>query len=96
MSNLTSTTDALSRVTQLQYDDFNQPVKIIYPPATPGGPRLFETMSYDALGNVTLKTDTAGRTSEFTYDSVIGWLHLLTRTTERPDWNMTDFREPLP
>lgn len=70
MSNRTSVTDALSRVTNYDYDDFNRLEKITYPPVTTGAERLFETVSYDAAGNVTQRTDTAGRVSAFGYDNV--------------------------
>ncbi len=69
MSNLTSITDPLSRVANYDYDEFNRPTKITYPPAIPGGTRLFETVAYDAAGNVTQRTDTAGRTTFFAYES---------------------------
>jgi YD repeat-containing protein len=56
ISNLTSMTDALSRTTNYEYDDFNRLKKTIYPPATTGATRLFETLAYDAAGNVTGRT----------------------------------------
>ncbi|HEV7745843.1 MAG TPA: RHS repeat-associated core domain-containing protein [Pyrinomonadaceae bacterium] len=68
MSNLTSVADALARTTNYEYDDFNRPVKTIFPPATPGGVRLFESVSYDAIGNVKQRTDTAGRVIRHVYD----------------------------
>jgi YD repeat-containing protein len=61
MSHLTNATDALSRVTNYDYDDFNRLVKITYPPATTGATRLQETIAYDAGGNVTKKTDTVDK-----------------------------------
>jgi len=62
-------TDALGRVTNYQYDDFNRLVKTTYPPVTTGATRLFETLEYDATGNVTKRTDTAGRATAYLYDS---------------------------
>jgi len=53
MSNLISSTDALGRVTDYEYDDFNRLKKVVYPPAFSGWPRLQETITYDAAGNVT-------------------------------------------
>jgi YD repeat-containing protein len=70
MSNLTSMSDALSRVTNYEYDDFNRLRKTIYPPATAGAARLFETLGYDAARNVTERTDTAGRVTNYSYDDV--------------------------
>ena len=69
MSNLTSKTDALSRTTNYDYDDFNRLGKITYPAATSGAPRLFETFSYNAAGQVTHRKDTAGRVTSYAYDS---------------------------
>ncbi|HEV2826449.1 MAG TPA: Ig-like domain-containing protein [Pyrinomonadaceae bacterium] len=70
MSNLTSVTDALNRVTDYEYDDFNRLRKTIYPPATAGASRLFETFAYDEAGNVTARKDTAGRVTNYSYDDV--------------------------
>jgi RHS repeat-associated protein len=70
MSNRTSITDALSRTTNYDYDDFNRLVKITYPAATTGATRLFETLAYDSDGNVTSRTDTANRTTSYAYDKV--------------------------
>ncbi|HVS81142.1 MAG TPA: RHS repeat-associated core domain-containing protein, partial [Pyrinomonadaceae bacterium] len=63
-------TDALARVTNYDYDDFNRLVKITYPPATTGATRLFEALAYDAAGNVTQRTDTAGRVTSYAYDNI--------------------------
>jgi RHS repeat-associated protein len=87
MSNRTSTTDALSRVTDYEYDDFNRLKKIIYPPAFTGSTRLQESNTYDAAGNVTKRTDTAGRDTTFTYDSV----NRLTQVTD-PALQVTQFQ----
>ena len=70
MSNLTSVTDAMSRVTDYEYDAFNRRKKITYPPATAGATRLFESMTYDGDGNVKSHTDTAGRVTSYAYDNV--------------------------
>lgn len=86
MSNLASVTDALSRTTNYDYDDFNRPVKTIYPPAVPGGARLFESTTYDAIGNVTERIDTAGRASSFVYDDANRVVH-----TTDADNKSTDF-----
>lgn len=78
MSNRTSTTDALGRVTNYDYDDFNRLVKTTYPPATPGGTRLFETIEYDSGGNATKRVDTASRATQYQYDA----LNRLTSTVD--------------
>lgn len=70
MSKLTSMTDALARVTDYDYDDFNRLKKVIYPPAFTGSTRQQETIEYDAAGNVTKRTDTAGRNTTYLYDAV--------------------------
>jgi len=69
MSNLTDMTDALAQTTSYEYDDFNRLVKLIYPPAVSGGTRLQETITYDAAGNVTSRTDTANRITSLKYDN---------------------------
>lgn len=69
MSNLTSVTDALLRVTNFEYDNFNRLKKTIYPAAYLGAARLQTTVTYDAAGNVTKHTDTAGRDTTYAYDS---------------------------
>ena len=69
MSNLIATTDQLSRTTNLEYDEFNRPIKTIYPPAVSGGARLQARVEYDAAGNVTKRTDTAGRITTLAYDN---------------------------
>jgi RHS repeat-associated protein len=69
MSNLTAATDQLAHTTNIDYDEFNRPIKTIYPPAVVGGTRLQETVEYDAVGNVTKRTDTAGRVTTFSYDN---------------------------
>jgi RHS repeat-associated protein len=70
MGNRTSVTDALSQTANYDYDDFNRLVKITYPPATPGGSRLFETLTYNLNGKVTSRTDTAGKVTGYTYDAM--------------------------
>ncbi len=70
MSNLIARTDALSRTTNFDYDDFNRLTKITHPPATTGAALLFETLAYDAAGNVTQRADTAGRVTSSAYDDV--------------------------
>jgi RHS repeat-associated protein len=69
MSNLTAATDQLAHTTNIDYDEFNRPVKTTYPPAVAGGTRLLEMVEYDAVGNVTKRTDTAGRVTTFAYDN---------------------------
>lgn len=86
MSNPTSTTDALSRVTNYEYDDFNRLRKIIYPADFPGATRQQEVFEYDAAGNVTKKTDTAGRDTTFLYDAA----NRLTKVTD-PALQITQF-----
>ena len=71
-------TDALGRVTNYQYDDFNRLVKTTYPPATTGATRLFESVEYDAASNVTRRTDTDSRSTNYLYDSA----NRLTRVTD--------------
>jgi RHS repeat-associated protein len=78
MSNRTSMTDALLRATDYEYDDFNRLKKITYPPAEAGATRLFETLVYDDAGNVTSRTDTAGRVTSYGYDNV----NRITSTTD--------------
>jgi RHS repeat-associated protein len=70
MSNLVAHTDALGRITNFTYDDFNRMVQTTYPDATAGATRLFTTVTYDAGGNVTQKTDTAGRVTSYLYDNL--------------------------
>ena len=86
MSNLTSTTDALLRVTDFEYDEFNRLKKIVYPPAFTGSSRLQESITYDAAGNVTKRTDTAARDTTYLYDSA----NRLTRITD-PALQATQF-----
>lgn len=86
MSLLTSRTDALGRVTNYEYDDFNRPVKTIFPPASAGAVRLQETVAYDAAGNVTARTDTVGRTTGYQYDGA----KRLTKVTDASN-QMTQF-----
>ena len=69
MSNLIGATDQLGQATNVVYDEFNRPVTVTYPPAVTGGTRLQETTEYDAAGNVTKRTDTAGRVTRFEYDN---------------------------
>jgi RHS repeat-associated protein len=78
MSRLISVTDALARVTNYDYDDFNRLVKITYPAATTGATRLFETIGYDPAGNINQRTDTAGRITSYSYDNI----NRLTSTTD--------------
>ncbi len=69
MSNLVSQTDALGNVTNFEYDDFNRLKKIIYPEPSAGAPRLEETLTFDAVGNIKTRVDTANRTTAYDYDS---------------------------
>ena len=69
MSNLIGVTDQLGNTTNVGYDEFNRPETVTYPPAVAGGTRLQETTEYDAAGNVTRRTDTAGRVTTFAYDN---------------------------
>jgi len=69
MSNVASMTDQLGRVTNYEYDESDRPVKMSYPEATVGAGRPFATIEYDAAGNVTKRTDTAGQATLFAYDS---------------------------
>jgi RHS repeat-associated protein len=69
MSNLTAATDQLAHTTNIDYDEFNRPIRTTYPPAVVGGTRLQETVEYDAVGNLTKRTDTAGRVTTFAYDN---------------------------
>ena len=55
--------------TNYAYDDFNRPTTTIYPPAVTGATRLQKSIAYDAVGNVTQRTDTAGRVTNFAYDN---------------------------
>jgi RHS repeat-associated protein len=69
MSNLTAATDQLGRTTNVEHDDFNRPIRTIFPPAVTGATRLQERIAYDAVGNVTSRTDQAGRITSFEYDT---------------------------
>ncbi|MGI8836313.1 MAG: Ig-like domain-containing protein [Pyrinomonadaceae bacterium] len=69
MSNLTAATDQLVHTTNIHYDDFSRPIKTTYPAAVAGGTRLFETVEYDAAGNVIKRTDSAERVTTFAYDN---------------------------
>src|SRR5262249_39940210 len=50
----------------------------IYPPATTGATRLEESMTYDKMGSVKTRVDTAGRTTSYDYDTS----NRLTKTTD--------------
>lgn len=54
-------TDALGRVNNYEYDDFNRLKKTIHAAATVGSARLEERIEYDANGNIKKRFDTAGR-----------------------------------
>ena len=69
MSNVISSTDALGNLTNLEYDTFNRPKKLVYPAAVSGGARLEESFTYDTVGNLKTRVDTAGRTTGFDYDT---------------------------
>ena len=69
MSNVVSRTDALGNVTNYEYDPFYRVAKVIYPAATVGATRLFETFTYDTVGNLKIKTDTANRQTLYDYDN---------------------------
>jgi RHS repeat-associated protein len=69
MSRLTSQTDALNRTTNHEYDDFNRPVKTIYPAATTGATRLETRVEYNLVGKVKKQIDTAGRETVYDYDT---------------------------
>jgi YD repeat-containing protein len=75
---LTGVTDALSRTTNYEYDDFNLLKKIKYPEVTVGAGRLEENFGYDLVGNLITKTDQAGRVTTFCYDNS----HRLTSTID--------------
>ncbi len=69
MSNLTGVTDAMNRTTNYTYDDFNRMTKIKYPEASVGAGRLEENFTFDDAGNLTQKTDQAGRVTSIAYDT---------------------------
>ncbi len=69
MPSTTSQTDALGIVTNLEYDDFSRLKKIKYPLPTSGGTRLEENYTYDVLGEIKTKVDTAGHATSYDYDS---------------------------
>lgn len=69
MSNLIAVTDQSGQTTNVSYDEFNRPETVTYPPAIAGGTRLQEATEYDTAGNVTRRTDTAGRGTTFEYDN---------------------------
>ena len=75
-NNLISQTDALSRVTSHEYDALNRRTKRTLP-----GGGLFETFSYNAVGNMTVRSDFNGNTSTFDYDL----LNRLKRKTPDPN-----------
>ena len=78
MSNMTSSTDGVGKVTNYQYDNFDRLTKIIYPAASVGATRLEERYEYDAVGNVKKHVDTANRQTLYGYDSS----HRLTSETD--------------
>lgn len=78
MSNLVSIVDPLFQETDYEYDDFNRLKKVIYPAADPNANQLFETITYDADGNVASRTDTAGRVTTYAYDGA----NRMTTTTD--------------
>ena len=86
MSNLTAQTDALSNITNYEYDDFNRVKKLIYPPSIVGAIRLEESLTYDTLGNVKTRSDTAGRLTNYDYDTA----NRLIKTTDA-DLKITQF-----
>ncbi|HMS07953.1 MAG TPA: hypothetical protein PKE66_00600, partial [Pyrinomonadaceae bacterium] len=69
MSNVISFTDALGNLTNLEYDSFSRPKRIVYPAAVSGGARLEESFTYDTVGNLKTRVDTAGRTTSYDYDA---------------------------
>lgn len=69
MSKRTGVTDALNRTTDYFYDDFSRLTKIKYPEATAGAGRLEVNFAYDLAGNLTQKTDQAGKATAFAYDN---------------------------
>jgi RHS repeat-associated protein len=78
MSNLTSQADAIGNMTNYEYDGFNRLKKIIYPSAFSGGIRLEESLTYDQVGSIKTRTDTAGRQTLYDYDTT----RRLVRTTD--------------
>jgi RHS repeat-associated protein len=62
--NLLSVSNALSQVTQHQYDNRNRLTKTIYPDTT-----KYETYTYYEVGNLKTKTDRAGLVITYGYDS---------------------------
>jgi len=69
MSNITSKTDILGRVTDYEYNDMNLVSKIRYPAASPGMARLEESFEYDAVGNLKKQWDTSGHLTQYEYDA---------------------------
>jgi RHS repeat-associated protein len=69
MSNLIAATDQLGHTTNVSYDQFYRPTTITYPPAIAGATRLQETAEYNVVGNITRRTDTAGRVTQLEYDN---------------------------
>ena len=64
VGNLLSVSNALSQVTQHQYDNRNRLTKTIYPDTT-----KYETYTYDEVGNLQTKTDRAGQVTTYGYDA---------------------------
>jgi RHS repeat-associated protein len=101
MSNLVATTDQLGHATNISYDEFNRPIKITYPPTVAGGVKLEETVFYDGAGNVTSRTDSAGRVTTFGYDganrliSITDPLHQVTQYEYDARSNVTAVIDPL-
>ena len=64
VGNLLSVTNALSQVTQHQYDNLNRLTKTTYPDTT-----KYEKYSYDEVGNLHNKTDRSGQVTTYVYES---------------------------
>lgn len=70
--NATHNRDARGNVTVTAYDKINRRTGITHPTYTPPGGAAItptESFSYDAVGNLTVRSDRRGRTSNFVYDN---------------------------
>lgn len=69
---VTSSKDALERITYFSYDRLGRRISTTYPDAILGDsiPAPVQTTTYDVVGNVTAQTDPAGNSTFYTYDNL--------------------------
>jgi large repetitive protein len=72
LGQVASTTDLLGNVTQFEYDQKGQPIKVILPDNTPDNPNDNPVVrkDYDALGRVISETSPTGLVNRYVYNEV--------------------------